>query len=143
MYRFSILVLSAICFIFSCHHNSDLPTAEASLSTQDVEQSLSEDFRKYWYNGTAEVSSYGLVQDRYGESRPGDAVLIFVTEPFSIKKQVKLDYPDQASRDRISVLKLNQVRKLNTGISDYSTMTSTFTPVEVKDHPRTIRQIYV
>lgn len=40
----------------------------------------SEQFHDYWHAGKAEVNSYNLDQSRYGESRPGKAVLIFATE---------------------------------------------------------------
>ena len=92
----------------------------------------------YWYAGDAEINSYALTQTRYGEQRTGDATLIFVTEPFSGKKQVKLDDPDQAD-DKVSVLKLNAVRKFPTGIYDYSMMTSVFTPVSLDQHPHTLK----
>lgn len=87
---------------------------------------LSNQFKKYWYNGTAEITSYNLEQARYGELRKGSAVLVFVTEPFSAKKQVKVDNPDKTS---IPVLKLNSTKKFYTGIYPYSVMSSTFYPV--------------
>lgn len=87
---------------------------------------LSNQFKKYWYNGTAEITSYNLEQARYGELRKGSAVLVFVTEPFSAKKQVKADNPDKTS---IPVLKLNSTKKFYTGIYPYSVMSSTFYPV--------------
>ncbi|MEQ8572775.1 MAG: hypothetical protein RIB63_01840, partial [Fulvivirga sp.] len=48
------------------------------------------EFADNWYAGKAELVSYNLKQSRYGEVHDGKAVLIFVTEPFSKKKQVKL-----------------------------------------------------
>lgn len=85
-------------------------------------------FGKYWYQGKAELTRYKLDQARYGEMHPGEAVLIFVTEPFLPDKQVKLERGDPSKG--ISVLKLNFVRKFFTGIYPYSLMTSTFTPVD-------------
>lgn len=96
-------------------------------------------FADYWYAGKAEISSYDLRQMRYGEARNGDAVLVFVTEPFSQSKQVKLDNPSAAGEDNVSVLKLNQLRKFNTGIYDYSVMTSVFHPVQVDQFPRPLK----
>lgn len=93
----------------------------------------------YWYAGDAEINSYALTQTRYGEPRTGDATLIFVTEPFSADKQVKLDDPDAAGSDKVSVLKLNAVRKFPTGIYDYSMMTSVFTPVSLDQYPHTLK----
>lgn len=84
----------------------------------------------YWFQGKAEISSYDLVQYRYGEAREGEAVLIFVTEDFSRKRQVKLDRPDEAGRDKLSVLKMNQTRDFLTGIYPYHMMLSAFTPTK-------------
>lgn len=82
----------------------------------------------YWNQGKAELTSYDLDQARYGELHPGHAVLVFVTEPFSRSKQVKLDSP--GGRDEVQVLKLNHTRKFNTGVYPYSIMRSVFTPVD-------------
>ena len=60
----------------------------------------------------------------------GEAVLVFVTEPFSKRKQVKLDFPDKAGNDAVEVMKLNLTRKFTTGIYPYSMLTSVFTPVQ-------------
>ena len=92
---------------------------------------LSDAFREYWYSGTAEVSSYALTQARYGELREGQAVLVYVTEPFNPDTQVKADRPDNAS---VSVLKLNRTRKFLTGIYPYSIMSSIFYPVRDDGH---------
>jgi hypothetical protein len=87
------------------------------------------EFEKYWNQGLAEVSSYTLTQARYGEYRNGDAVMIYVTEPFSKSKQLKLDNPGGAGDDAVQVLKLNAVRKFVTGVYPYSMMNSSFSPV--------------
>jgi hypothetical protein len=93
----------------------------------------------YWYSGKAEITSYKLQQSRYGELRSGSAVFIFVTEPFSRSKQVKLDNPSSAGDDKVSVLKLNSTRKFNTGIYPYSLMQSVFTPADLYNNPKTIK----
>ena len=103
------------------------------------DEPASGDFGTYWYQGKAEITSYTLEQARYGEVHPGHAVLIFVTEDFSRKKQVKLDNPGSAGMDRVNVLKLNLTKKFNTGIYPYSMMTSVFTPVDRSVHPRTLK----
>ena len=46
----------------------------------DEAEELSSDFKAYWFDGTAEISSYKLIQSRYGDPREGEAVLIYVTE---------------------------------------------------------------
>jgi len=88
-----------------------------------------ESFADYWYSGKAEVAVYDLKQSRYGKIREGSAVLIFVTEPFSKTKQVKLDNVDQAGSDKMTVMKLNRTKSFNTGIYPYSIMTSAFAEV--------------
>jgi len=88
---------------------------------------LSQAWKDYWYNGTAELNRYDLEQARYGEMRKGDAVLIFVTEDFLADRQVKYE---GGPKDQVtSVLKLNATKKFWTGVYPYSLMTSTFTPI--------------
>lgn len=84
----------------------------------------------YWNQGKAEITRFELQQARYGELHPGDAVLIFVTEPFSRAKRVKLDDPSRSPDDAVEVLKLNFTRKFETGLYPYSILTSVFTPTD-------------
>lgn len=98
-----------------------------------------EEFKNYWYAGKAEVSSYTLDQARYGENRSGKAMLIFVTEDFSKKKQVKLDEPDKVGEDKVSVLKMNFTKNFVTGIYPYSMMLSVFTPVSRNQFPNSLK----
>jgi len=100
---------------------------------------INNNFNDYWYEGKAEITSYDLQQARYGEIRDGSAVLVFVTEDFSKSKQVKLDYPSANRKDAVPVLKLNVTRKFNTGIYPYSMMNSSFTPIDSKKHPNTLK----
>ena len=97
------------------------------------------DFNSYWYQGKAELTSYKLEQARYGEIHEGQAVMVYVTEDFSRVKQVKLDFPGGAGDDAVKILKLNALRKFNTGIYDYSVMQSTFTPVDRKQYPNSLK----
>lgn len=94
-------------------------------------RNLTQSFKAYWYQGNAEITSYDLSQERYGELREGTAVTVFVTEDFLPKAQVKAD---NYSEDNISVLKLNTTKKFLTGIYPYSIMTSTFSPVNHESH---------
>lgn len=96
-------------------------------------------FSEYWYQGEAELSSYELRQARYGEIRDGKAVLVFVTEPFSKSKQVKLDNPGDAGEDKVNVMKLNFSKKFTTGIYPYSMMTSSFVPVSYDKYPDALK----
>ena len=94
-----------------------------------TENKLHPDFKTHWNDGNAELSSYKLQQARYGEIHEGEATMVFVTEPFSKSKQVKLDdYRNE--KDKVNVLKLNAMRKFDTGIYPYSIMTSVFSPIE-------------
>jgi len=121
-----------LCFIIG------LLTMGTSCTSQDKYSKVPE-FNDYWYQGNAEITSYDLKQARYGEIHSGSAVLIFVTEDFSNKKQVKLDNPKKYSDDAVSVLKLNANRNFNTGIYDYSIMQSIFTPVNIESMPNTLK----
>ncbi len=116
--------------LFSCQ------TQSQPLDLEPVDQKK---FNDYWYAGEAELASYELQQARYGEIHEGHAVLIFVTEPFSKDKQVKLDYPGRAADDNVSVLKLNLTKKFLTGIYPYSMMQSVFTPVSYDKHPNSLK----
>lgn len=88
-----------------------------------------EQFAKHWYQGKAEINLFDLKQMRYGEVREGKAVMIFVTEDFSKRRQVKLDDPSFSGADAQKVLKLNMTREFVTGVYPYHTMLSVFTPV--------------
>ena len=80
---------------------------------------------KVW-SGAAELNRYELHQERYGEIRKGESVLVFVREPFLKDRQVK----DESGRGNDQVLKMNSVRKFMTGLYPYSTMVSVFQPLE-------------
>jgi len=122
----------------ACNFSQEHPVSKATtVAGEDIENRNA--FNDYWYAGKAEVNSYHLRQARYGEIHDGDAVLVFVTEPFSESKQVKLDYPEEAGKDKVDVLKLNTIRKFNTGIYDYSMMTSVFTPVDHNTYPYSLK----
>lgn len=95
-----------------------------------AEETLSE----YWGSGLAEISRYELKQARYGAIHDGEAILLFVTEPFSPVAQVKDDSGEDPLAER--VLKLNAFKRFATGIYDYSVMTSVFSSMkETKDLP--------
>lgn len=126
--------LIVVIFLFSrCNYQAEV------IDTPNTSFHLNDKFKNYWYQGKAEISSYKLQQSRYGEIHEGHAVLVFVTEDFSREKQVKLDDPSLASSDRISVLKLNFIKKFNTGIYPYSMMQSIFTPVNILNFPHSLK----
>lgn len=88
-------------------------------------------FNAYWYLGKAEITSYKLTQNRYGELHTGTAVNVYVTEDFLPTKQVKADYKKNTN---IPILKLNSTKKFITGIYPYSLMTSTFSPINTLEN---------
>lgn len=116
--------------VLSCSESQNRDSTKTYISTE---------FKNYWYTGKAEITAYHLSESRYGESRAGKAMLIFVTEDFSKNKQVKLDDPDRAGNDKVSVLKLNMTKNFVTGIYPYSMMTSAFTPVDSDEIRNTLK----
>lgn len=84
-------------------------------------------FEQHWQDGQAEISGYRLTVNRYGEPRLGQAVMIYVTEPFSTSQFVKVDDAAAAPGDTFEALKLNLIRDFQTGVYDYNTMVSVFT----------------
>lgn len=132
-YFAGILLLSIL--VFSCNSTGTEPLAITSETIKEPEnrkpRTLSQEFKDYWYSGTAEITSYQLTQERYGELREGSSVNIFVTEDFLPKVQVKADSP---SEKNTPILKLNNTKKYLTGIYPYSVMTSTFSPLDTDEH---------
>ena len=133
----TILKLIFLTMIVSNPGDTNQVTTTNDLSSE--QSSEVNDFNDYWFSGKAELSSYELKQSRYGEIHDGEVVLVFVTEPFSLSKQVKLDYPKESGLDKVSVMKLNQSRKFNTGIYDYSILSSVFTPIEIEEYPHALK----
>lgn len=131
------LVFCFLIFVYSCGDKVKASTVEVTKSPdinlieKTPKKALSDKFKKYWYAGEAEITSYDLKQARYGELRPGHAVLIFVTEPFLPDVQVKAD---RNGPENINVLKLNSTKKYLTGIYPYSIMSSSFYPVADNQH---------
>ena len=138
-FSLSVLSLSAL-LLASCQQQSEdrseTPSEEKRASQEQTSEAgpkkpLSQEFKDYWYAGEAEITSYRLQQARYGETRDGKAVLIYVTEPFLPEIQVKAD---QSNAKNIPVLKLNATKNYLTGIYPYSIMTSCFYPVYDNQH---------
>jgi hypothetical protein len=78
-----------------------------------------------WDDGRAEIDAYRASERRYGTPRPFTAYHIVVKEDFSRKDLVKAD-PGHDPSDLVTVLKLNQVIVLQTGIYSYHQMASCF-----------------
>lgn len=138
MKTFFPLFCASVLFVmlFSCKDETEnVPKTQNITSTSSDEtqnaQTLSDEFKAYWFDNTAEITSYTLEQARYGEIRNGNAVLVFVTEPFLKEEQVKAD---QSSPTNILVLKLNATKNFHTGIYPYSIMQSIFYPLANNQH---------
>ncbi|WP_420572837.1 septum formation inhibitor Maf [Kordia sp.] len=133
--QFILAGLTVIGTIIACSNVKNDTSAEATKTstakTTESAQPISEEFKKYWYAGTAELTSFELEQARYGEIHKGKAVLVYVTEDFNPEKQVKAD---QQRGNNVPVLKLNATKKFHTGIYPYSVMSSTFYPVANNQH---------
>jgi len=110
------LLFVGISCLASCQESSVLP-----------EKAQWEDVKKTW-SGAAEISSYDLIQVRYGVERKGSAILVYVREPFLRDRQVK----DESGKGSFEVLKLNTVKEFKTGAYPYHCMTSIFHPLESK-----------
>jgi hypothetical protein len=78
----------------------------------------------YWGDGKAEFNIYDAQVARYGQPRPTEVLHIFVREPFDPKQLVKPD--DWQKPGMITVLKLNQILHVPTGIYVYQQMHSNF-----------------
>jgi hypothetical protein len=139
----SFLSIITLCVVVLSSCNQ-APTATVSTSTTGEGKALlvsniDNNFNAYWYAGKAEINSYDYFIDRYDQPRKGYAVMVFVTEDFSKSKHVKLDDPAKAGDDRVPVLKINALQRFNTGIYDYSMMSSIFTPVDLNKNPRSLK----
>lgn len=113
-----LLAAAAVIAVFSLEQARAVPA--------DLPEPGPSTLRDFWFSG-AELNRYELTQSRYGDTHPGHAELIFVTEPFLQDEQVKRDYGNAPA---IDVLKLNALRTFNTGLYSYRTMRSVFTPFE-------------
>ncbi len=126
-----LILATAITGLFAAGCNNSTGTNEKPAVYK------TDEFHDYWHAGKAEISSYNLDQSRYGESRKGKAVMIFVTEDMSRKLQVKLDDPSHGNK--VNVLKLNFTKNFITGIYPYSLMLSVFTPTDRERNAATIK----
>ncbi|OAB78928.1 septum formation inhibitor Maf [Cochleicola gelatinilyticus] len=108
------------------HINKETPSEATSNSRM-----LSQQFKEYWFSGTAELTSYQLSIERYGELREGTAMTIFVTEDFLPNIQVKANRSNDTT---MPVLKVNKTKNFLTGIYPYSIMSSTFSPLTQEQH---------
>jgi hypothetical protein len=136
-----ILPLFFLTLFFSCESSAD-NVNQASLAARPTIKNIAPGhftgiLPDYWYQGKAEINTYDLEQIRYGEVHPGQATLIFVSEDFLTDKQVKND--NYTNPNSTPILKTNMFRRFTTGIYDYSTMSSVFTPTATDKQPHTLK----
>jgi hypothetical protein len=123
------IILGAVCLASaiilttsSCSQSPPLPNREA----KEARTPYGPEFWEDWGDGYAEVSTYQLVIPRYGEPREGESILIFVSETMSERQRVKADPGRNPKADEFPVMKLNWQKNFQTGMYDYSEMTSSF-----------------
>lgn len=134
MYR--ILIFSMAIFgLLGCNKEGSRHFGKTGSQAVQVSQNgdSRQAFKDYWYQGKAELSRFTLMQNRYRDLHPGEAILVFVTEDFLTDKQVKNDF--YKNPNSASVLKLNAIHRFATGIYDYSVMSSVFSPVQLDRYP--------
>ena len=110
-----IFLFAIICFL-ACENSPKISFGNAI--------NLNKEFKSYWFDGTAEISSYRIKKSRYGKTRDGETTLIYVTEDFLPIEQVKAN---KRSETTLPVLKLNRNTTFLTGIYPYHIMNSSFT----------------
>ena len=84
-----ILFFSVIFLLTTCNSSEVSKNESKNLAVKIVDED--NQFKEYWYQGKAEITSYDLEQARYGELHKGHAVLVFVTEEFRLKKIERLE----------------------------------------------------
>ncbi len=128
--------------VFSCVNSEESNTQKYLAAEVALNSQMESPFSDFWDQGKAEITTYDLKQARYGELHEGTANTIFVTEPFSNSKHVKLDYPGNSGGDLVPSMKLNFTRKFYTGVYPYSTMLSVFTPQDLKKSPHSLKVVF-
>ncbi|MFK8162253.1 MAG: hypothetical protein AB8H12_07285 [Lewinella sp.] len=135
-----ILLLSLSCFLLFTACNTVQDSTEKATDTAEKQQvpgHFTGGLYEYWYEGKAEINTYDLEQARYGDLRPGQVSMIFVSEDFLTDKQVKND--NYVNPSSTPIIKTNMIRRFVTGIYDYSVMTSVFTPTKTDEQPHTLK----
>ena len=133
-----IILLPVLLFLISCNTVQD-PTTKPTATGDHaaVPGIFTGGLTEYWYESLAEINTFTLEQARYGEMRPGNVSVIFVSEDFLTDKQVKND--NYTNPNTTPVIKTNMIRRFVTGIYDYSVMTSTFTPTKTDEQGHTLK----
>ncbi|MBX2877094.1 MAG: hypothetical protein KTR30_33550 [Saprospiraceae bacterium] len=135
-----LFLLASLGLLWACESTSvepDAGTPAILVSQSNGSSADQQGLGQQWYQGKAELTSYTLMQNRYRDVHPGQAVIVFVTEDFLTDKQVKND--NYSNPNSIPILKMNRVLDFPTGLYDYHIMTSTFTPANTKENPHTLK----
>jgi hypothetical protein len=124
--KYIVLIVFAIASFYACNR----PVEENNETKHEVPvtYNFSKEFKDYWLSSKAEISSYKLSKARYGEIHDGNAVFVFVVEPFLPNQQVKSDGIKTNEKSE-RVMKLIKTENFYTGIYPYSIMTSSFYPL--------------
>jgi hypothetical protein len=115
--------------------------ASCSSPSSHIPKNDEQSFNSYWNQGKAEVSTFTLDQSRYGSQHDGTVALVFVTEDFSRKREVKLDEPKKHSSDDVKVMKCNMTKEFVTGIYQYNMMSSVFSPLDYQKDPHSLKLV--
>lgn len=117
-----VVFFGALFFLNSCSEHSEFGGDVIEINTDS-------DFADYWYSGEAEITTYLLEQEQYGNNYQGVVTTIFVTEDFDIDKHVKADLKEVEGQELVTVMKLNMEKQFQTGIYPYKKMLSSFSPI--------------
>lgn len=128
-------LLLATCFII-CAGAMLSPDTQAMPEVEEQGKG----FDAYWNSGKAEITTYDVQMARYGDMHPGKTVMVYVTEPFLVEKQVKKE--NAGNGISTQVLKLNKIDRFTTGIYDYSLMLSTFSPIDRVSYPFCLKSTF-
>lgn len=100
--------------------------AAALAATAQPARAQDTGFWKLWGDGQAELASYDLTKPHDKELRRGLAISIFAAETFSNSLRVKAEPGKHPKSDEFSVMKLNLMKDLQTGISNTHDQLSAF-----------------
>jgi hypothetical protein len=127
---FFLVLTAGMIFLVSC-----------SSSSSRIPKNDEKVFYQYWHQGKAEISTYQLNQSFNGGQYNGTAMLIFGTEDFSRRKEVKLDNVKQHASDAIEVLKCILSKDFLSGVAENNMMTSVFSPLDFERYPHSLKAV--
>ncbi len=135
MHQPAKLLFLSMMFIGACESGMT-QTASAEAPSPFPPTRASGQFHRAWSDGKAELSGYRLITSHYGQQREGTVVMIYVTEDLDRRTWIKDDRGEVPKTEQVKVLKLNRLKRFPTGIYDYASMTSVFSPVDSSGRER-------